>query len=192
MSTVAEMVLQRTTLRVWSATRDSRVGIAIEAPTPYWNQRRFSVTLLNQPNAKPSLMFESDLNTNWLSAPRVDVRWMNPGSMWVRNVDHRDWKRPVSQVLRYEVTKRLASGHVRVRIRAVAGSAEYTYFVPTCYDFMHQFTRLWGAETKKNEIPTEPLPFLISKRIGRPRKTKENSGPKSAIDRLLEDTLLPE
>lgn len=194
--TVAEKVLADTTVRVWSASGDSRVGIATEFPTPLGTLRRFAIQLLNQPNMKLVMLSEDELNQQWLLAPRVDVRWMNVGSVWVRNEDHKLWKRPVSVELRCEVTELMGSGHVRFRQRRHAetpkgGWAEH-YSVRTCFNFMQQYTRLWGQEVPKGDFPQEPLPFVFRKVPGRPKKEKVVSEPKSAFDRLLEDDLLSE
>ncbi len=191
MSTVAETVLARTTVRVWSASRDSRVGIATEFPSVDGAQKRYAIHLLNWPTSKPLVISENDLNTLWLLQPRVDVKWLNVGSMWVRNDEHQNWKRPVVTGLRYEIEAVAGSGHVRARRRVKTDKGwGYTYFSHTCYSFMSQFTRLWGMEVPKGEIPQEPLPFLSRKLPGRPKKEKPQ--PKSALERLLERDLIPE
>jgi hypothetical protein len=192
--TVAQKVLADTTVRVWSASGDSRVGIATEFPAPEGAQKRYAIQLLNKPGLKLVRLSEDELNTEWLLAPRIDIRWMNLGSVWVRNEEHKFWNRPVAVDLRCEVTEVMGSGHVRYRMRRHAetsdgGWAEH-HHVQRCFTFLTQYTRLWGQEVPKGEIPQEPLPFIARKAPGRPKKEKEI--PKTAFDRLLDKDLISE
>ncbi len=188
--TVSARVIADTTVRVWSASGDSRVGIATPFPTPEGCRPRYCIQLINQPNMKLVHVTGDELNTEWLLSPRIDARWVNVGSVWVRNNEHKSWKRPVPSLVWCEVCE--------VKKRSVCyclrHDSEYGPVVSHYYQeyttFTTLYTRLWGQETPKGEIPQEPLPFKPRKAPGRPKKVKE--GPKSVLDRLLEGDLIPE
>jgi hypothetical protein len=179
---VAEQVRAWTTLRVWSTSRDSRVGIATPAVTKN-HVIRYNILLLNQPDLKLQALTEEDLNTQWVPAPRVDAKWVNPGSVWVRNELHQNWKHPVPIENRVKILEVNEVGTVIFLVNGIRHFRSYFEFIP-------QYTRLWGAETPRGQIPTEPLPFRDRKSSGRPKTEKPE--PKSALERLLERDLLSE
>jgi hypothetical protein len=180
-------VHQKTTVRVWHRSRDSRVGIASEIVPGL-----FAVQLLNQPNLPylkvPAVLLEEE----WLEAPRIDVAWMNVGSVWVKNELHKFWNKPVPKndvvILRRPIGNGGTIGYEALVPKEKGGNA--TGGALSCYNFMHKFTRLWGAETKKGVIPDDPMPYLWRKLPGRPKKPKPE--PQSAFSRLLEKELIPE
>lgn len=188
--TIAEEVLDKTTVRVWSASRDTRVGIAsalpsIDGGTPVV----FLIQLLNQPNLPRLRVFADELERDWLLAPRIDVKWLNIGSVWVKNENQKFWNRPVPAANRVQIHDAVTmDGFVRFH-SYLKGKSRIRY-ADTCYRFMSQYVCLWGKEVKKGEIPLEPTPYVEPKLPGRPKKPKPV--PKSAIDRLLEDELIPE
>jgi hypothetical protein len=187
--TVADAIRRRTTVRVWHASRDSRVGIATEFPAVE-GASRFAVQLLNRPNLKVMQLSESELNDEWQLEAQTELKWLNVGSVWVPNAFHKFWSRPVPKKDTVIIQRPIASG----------GTVWYESVDPKnnpslrgalpCSLFVSRYTRLWGEEVPKGEIPLEPLPYLARKLPGRPPRKVE--GPKRAIDRLLEEELIPE
>lgn len=187
--TVSQKVLTDAVVRVWSASGDSRVGVAtVRIPAPNFGPQ-FAIRLVNRPSDFMPVT-EEELNSQWLLVPRIDISWLNVGSMWVRNADHQ-WNLSVHPSLRCEVTEVRDSGHVRFRQRRrVDGKWDYQYGVEQCFTFITLYNRLWGQEVPKGQFPKEPLPFLVRKTSAHPKKVEAE--PKSAIDRLLDDDLLSE
>jgi hypothetical protein len=185
---LSEAVRLSTTVRVWSASGDSRCGIATEFPTIDGGARRFAVQLINRPRIKIEVMPETRLNTEWLEEPRIDVKWMNTGSVWVRNTDHKLWNRPVPSVSRCLVQS-VDNGVVRFQ-EGLSDPSSKRLSHTSCYAFMNLYTRLWGLEVPPDKVPNEPLPYVSKKQPGRPKRVEP--GPKSALDRLLSDDLIPD
>lgn len=183
---ISKAVEAFTVVRAWHSSRDSRVAL-ISRFLP--ENKLYAVQLINRPGHKPVFLTSADVDAQWLEQPRIDVKWINVGSMWIRHIDHKLWNRPVPAHLRCEVYAPITIGGI-VKFRVKPKTGAYQHFEASCHAFMQNYTRLWGVEVPPKEIPNEPLPFISKKLPGRPKKPKPE--PQSAFDRLLEKDLISE
>ncbi len=161
----------------WNVSGDSTVAMPVlwDPTTRNWHCR-----VLNA-KARGAVISETDLALGWTPTPRIDLKWLNPGSRWVAIPDCLD---PIERVplrprkwddmvkLSVELKGVNSGGFVNIDGAVRRG-------VPTAYALMSRYVRLWDG----NKHPAEPTAFNHTHR--KPRSRVKPS--KTALDFILED-----
>lgn len=152
---------------------------------------RWYCKVLNYPRIVLRLTTE-ELETTWQTVPRIDPKWLNPGSRWVdmsflmppeKGLVHRVWPSlfrhswVLDRVNGPEVNMTAhpdmdPTSRVMVRTKGLSLNALLTTHV-----------RLW-----ETPFPKEPVPFVYNAEPKRYRAPRQRAKPQlSAIDQILQD-----
>lgn len=150
------------TIWVWHASGDSRVA------TLSLTSEGFGLRVMNWPKYRTKLLVDREaIDKEWLLQPRMDVKWINPGSVWVPRVLDRLGRLPLKG--RRTVDRVTEDG----RVHFDSG------FSKTCFELMSQCVRLWDEK-----MPKEPKPYQTKVSERKPRAKKSQ---RTVLDRLLEE-----
>jgi len=173
MSAILEGLVRHKSIPIWAANGSSVVGIV----RAEGGADEYEILIMNKMPRKRVVVSLKVLEERWLAAPRIDIKWFNEGSAWVRL----DEIYNVTRYNRFIIDKRQED---QVRLQVPVKGMGTGYRTERVFDLMRRCVRVWGVGEM---FPEEPVPYQAKKRSTTPRKTS-----RTAFERILADDLLPE